>query len=123
MTVNRVAKSFLQARFREWYAEEVANQLFTNDGDTDFHPEPVDLSTARMKSIGVKWLIELYEHLCANPIHAVNGFVTSSILQSIDAGKPVLTNAATQQAEESDDTEDDYESGESDMDSSEDEMM
>ena len=64
-----------------------------------------------------------YEHHCANPIHAVNGFIASSILQSIDPGKPVLTNAAIQQAEESDDTEDDYESEQSDMDSSEDEIM
>ena len=123
LTVNRVAKSFLQARFREWYAEEVANQLSNNDGGTDFHPEPIDLSTARMKSIGVKWLIKLYEHLCANPIHAVNGFITSDILQSIDAGKPVLTNETVQQVDESDDTEDDCESGEGDTDSSEDEIM
>ena len=39
--------------------------------------------------------------------------------QLIDTGKPVLTSAAIQQAEETDDTEDDCESGESDTDSSE----
>lgn len=43
-----------------------------------------------MKSIGVKWLIELHQHLCDNPQHAVNGFIAAGISQSIEAGKPVI---------------------------------
>ena len=76
-----------------------------------------------MKNVGVKWLVELYEHLCANPNHTLNGCIASNILQSIDAGKPVVGSAATQQAQESDGIEDDYKSGESDTDSSKDDGM
>ena len=82
LTVNRVAKSFLQRQFQEWYADEVASQF--DDSDTSFDPVPVDLSTAQMKSIGVKWLIELHQYLCDNPQHAVNGFIASGISQSIE---------------------------------------
>ena len=121
LTVNRVAKSFLQQEFRQWYADEIANQYCDDDTSPDsIEFDPVDLSTARMKSIGVKWLVRLYEHFCDNPQHAVNGFLAANILQSIQAGKPVLSSVA-QQIDGGDDTEDDdYSSRESDDESSED---
>ena len=67
-----------------------------------------------MKCIAVKWLMELYEHFCANPMHAVNRIITSSIVQTFHAGKPVLTSTAIQQTEERSDTEDHNGSEESD---------
>ena len=114
LTVNS-RKIFLQRRFREWFADEVASQF--DDSDTSFDPVPVDLSTARMKSIGVKWLIELHQYLCNNPQHAVNGFIAAGISQSIEAGKPVIchsvgdaTEVDIDESDENDDTEDDDES-------------
>ena len=105
------------------YTEELDNQLSSNHGDTEFHPELIDLFTARMKSIEAKWLIEQYKHLCVNSVHRVVGFIMSNILRSVDTGKPVLINVAICQAEDSDDTEDDSESGESDTDITEDEIV
>ena len=47
LTVNKVAKSYFEQQFSEWYANEVSNQILSssNDGTT---LEPVDLFTARM---------------------------------------------------------------------------
>ncbi len=93
LTVNKVAKSFLKQKFSDWYASQVANQP----------TEPVDLSTARMKSVGVGWLIELYEQIQNHPEHLVNGFHAAGIPQSIDAGTPVIP----QSDDKSDDSDDD----------------
>ena len=110
LTVNRVAKSFLQERFREWYAEKIANQFCDE--------EAVVLTTAQMKSISARWLIELYEHFHDNPLHAVNGFLSDDKLQSINAGKPIITTKSKD--DEIDDDDDDSE--EMDEDDSEEEI-
>lgn len=110
LTVNRVAKSFLQERFREWYANKVADQY--NAGESNY--VPIDLTTAQMKSVGANWLIQLYQYFHDNPSHAVKGFLAADILQSIDAGKPVITAVAQTEDEpeseyETEDCETDYE--------------
>ncbi len=110
LTVNRVAKSFLQERFREWYAEKIANQFCDE--------EAVVLTTAQMKNISARWLIELYEHFHDNPLHAVNGFLSDDKLQSINAGKPIITTKSKD--DEIDDDDDDSE--EMDEDDSEEEI-
>ena len=73
-----------------------------------------------MKSIGVKWLIELHQYLCDNPQHAVNGFIAAGISPSLEAGKPVIghgvddaTEVDMDESDENDDTEDDESSGDS----------
>ena len=35
--------------------------------DDDHNNATVDLSTARMKSVGAKWIVQLYEHLADSP--------------------------------------------------------
>ena len=95
MTVNRVAKSFLQRQFREWYATEVAKLLDENAAGSQVTCAPVDLLTSRMKCIGAVWLIQLYEHLAENPHHMVNGFHAAGIAQSLDAGRPITTGTSS----------------------------
>ena len=55
--VNKVVKLFLRFKFSEWYSDELAELLDDDDDDTT-----VDLSTARMKSVGGKWIVQLYEY-------------------------------------------------------------
>ncbi len=110
LTVNKVAKSFLKQKFAEWYADQVASQFSSNPV-----PNPVDLSTARMKSIGVSWLIQLFEHLQNNPHHMVNGFIAAGIPQSIDAGKPVIPTATKDVDSDDSDNETDVDDDEEDV--------
>ena len=42
--------------------------------DDDDDDTTVDLSTARMKSVGGKWIVQLYEYLENNPHIIVHGF-------------------------------------------------
>ena len=69
ISVNKVVKLFLRSKFSEWYSDELAELLDNNDDDTT-----VDLSTAIMKSVGGKWIVQLYEYLENNPHIIVHGF-------------------------------------------------
>lgn len=67
--------------------------------------------------------VRVYEHLCVNSVHPLDGVITSNNLQSVDTGKPVVINVTIHQAEDSVDTESDSESRESNTGSSEDETV
>ena len=95
---NKTAKSFLQRQFQDWYANEISTKFNTSTGTLD---DLVDLSTSRMKNVGVPWLIHLYEHLSDNPLNIVNGFLAAQIPQSIDASIPVIPATSNNSDEES----------------------
>ena len=57
VSINKVVKSYLRSEFSKWYSDQLAKKLSKD------RKECVDLSTARMKSIGARWLVNLYEHL------------------------------------------------------------
>ncbi len=112
LTVNRSAKAFLKKQFENWYAEELKEKI---DAVDDFDEiEPVDLSTARMKCVGARWLVKLYDYLSDNPQIIVNGFFAAHITQSITNGEPILENPIVgidddSEEDDSEDEEDDDE--------------
>ena len=63
-----------------------------------------------MKSIGVTWLIRLFEHISNNPCNIVNGFLAAGISQSIDGGKPVTVGVRNNDDIDSSDQHDDDDS-------------
>jgi hypothetical protein len=72
LSVNKAAKNFLRGRFNEWYSEQVADQL--GDDLDSLQAQPVNLTAAAMKSVGGKWLVEMYEYILSNPQIVVNSF-------------------------------------------------
>ena len=78
ISVNKVVKSFLRSKFSEWYSDELA-ELFDDDNDD----LTVDLSTSRMKSVGAKWIVQLYEYLADKPHIIVNGFKHAGIYSAL----------------------------------------
>ena len=74
ISVNKVVKSFLRSIFTEWYSDELA-ELFD---DTT-----VDLSTTTMKSVGGKWIVQLYEHLTDRPHIMVHGFRHAGVYSAL----------------------------------------
>ena len=115
LRVNKVAKAFLQREFQEWYANEISNNM-DEDG---ILKQPVDLSTSRMKCIGVSWLVRLHEYLVDNPQHVINGFRAAGTPQSVDAGRPNQHEEAINYEDEytdDDDCEDDNDCDDDDCD-------
>ena len=106
ISLNKSAKSFLKSEFQNWYSEEISRQLSNSGGDID-NIDPVDLTTARMKSNCAKWIVQMSDHFCQSPSIIVNGF--TAIAKSIDASKPFLDdtdNASDDEDHDSDDFED-----------------
>ena len=109
ISVNKSAKSFLRSEFQKWYANEIGPQLTTASNE---ELEPVDLSTAKMKSVGAQWLVRLDEYISESPDIIVNGFIASGIPQSIDAGMPIVnedfsdSDESTSTSEDSEDSDD-----------------
>ncbi len=117
LSVNKSAKSFLRSEFEAWYAAEVMKQQEEIDEDGDGENfVPVDVSTARMKSIGAQWLVRLFEHLAMSPNIINNGFLKSGIPQSIGSGVPYLAEVCDDgnDEESTDDEFEDYEHYEGD---------
>ena len=102
ISVNKVVKSFLRSKFSEWYSDELA-ELFDDDDDD----LTVDLSTSRMKSVGAKWIVQLYEYLADKPHIIVNGFKHAGIYSAL--GLLDDDNIPTTDDSDTDDGEDEIE--------------
>ena len=102
ISVNKSAKSFLRSEFQKWYANEIGLQLTTASNE---ELEPVDLSTAKMKSVGAQWLVRLDEYISESPDIIVNGFIASGIPQSIDFSDCDESTSTSEVSEDSEDSD------------------
>ena len=111
ISVNKSAKVYLRSQFQQWYASEITSQ---NGAANDVNFEPVDMSAPRMKAVGAKWLVSLYEHFLESPDIIINGFLASGIPQSIDNKTPYLHESDSSE-DESSSSEDEYSSSENEF--------
>lgn len=81
MSVNKCAKDFLKTEFQNWYAEQVVNQIGNNMDNVK--NIKIDLSLTRMKPLGAKWIVKLYDFLQQNPNIVANGFVGCGITETL----------------------------------------
>ena len=65
--------------FQEWFATQIATQL--DDNTQQVNNQQVDMRLSIMKPLGARWLVEMYDHLCANPSFTVSGFSAAGILK------------------------------------------
>ena len=75
LSVNKCAKEFLKRKFREWYSEQVKEQL-----DSGASVSPVDLKMSTMKLLGAGWLVSHYDYICQNNSIVENGFKAVGLL-------------------------------------------
>ena len=76
LSVNKPAKSFLKAKFEEWYALQLAEKLEENSID---ELEPIDLGLMILKELGTGWLVEMGAYISQNTQFIVNGLVKAGI--------------------------------------------
>lgn len=51
--------------------------------------EIVDMSTARMKSLGGKWLVKMFEYVQGHPAILINGFKAAGIMEALGINGPI----------------------------------
>ena len=83
ISVNKAAKDFLRQKFTEWYAEQVAAQLEDEENIDPQHVKPNKLTAPVMKSVGARWIVQMYEYIQDNPAIIVNGSHKAGIPQAI----------------------------------------
>ena len=101
IAVNKPAKDFLKRKFEHWYSEEVTKQL---EGVKDIEAveiQPIDMTSAGMKVLTAKWLVEMGEYLLENPQVVVSGFRHAGISAAIDKS----FESESEEEEEGDDDE------------------
>ena len=81
ISINKPAKSFLKAKFEEWYALKLAEQLQESSIE---ELEPIDLGLPILKELGAKWLVEMATYISQNPQFVVSGFVKAGISRALD---------------------------------------
>ena len=94
LSVNKAAKDFIRQKFREWYSEKVFEQL---DGEEEV--EPLKLNAAAMKTVGAKWLVQMFEYFQDNPQIITNSFIKAGIPQALDS---YIASVATEESEHED---------------------
>ena len=64
VSVNKPAKDFLRAKFNEWYAARIIEQLESSPSSI---LQPVDLRLSIVKPVGARWMIKLFDYLKSKP--------------------------------------------------------
>ena len=75
LSVNKSVKEFMRSKFRDWYSEQVQDQLNEENDIT-----PVDLKMSTMKPLGARWLVSLHDYITENQSIVVNGFKAAGLL-------------------------------------------
>ena len=124
VSVNKPAKSFLNRKFQEWYAEEIFKQLEGLTA-TSRELEPVDLTMPVVKELCSKWIVEMFDYISSNPHMIVNGFLqalsksTGDDTDEESSSDDTVTNDTTSEqhssdsASEANDSDSDAESSDS----------
>ena len=79
LSVNKATKEYLKEEFQAWYTKQISEQV---QGLSE--KKPVDLRLTAVKSLGAKWLQDVYDYLKAKPEIVRNGFKESGITSCLD---------------------------------------
>ena len=62
VSVNKAVKEFLRGKFQSLYSNQICKRVSEDGAD-----KLVDVRMSVVKSLGARWLIELYEHMKSKP--------------------------------------------------------
>ena len=72
LSIQKVVKDKMKARFQSWYASCISKQL--DKGSNVESLKPVDLRLSVLKPLGAKWLVEAYKDIKCQPQLIIKGF-------------------------------------------------
>ena len=88
LSVNKAAKSFVQNKYNEWFADQVSQQLTRGILPADVK---VSSKISLIKPLHAQWIVNLYEKLRKEPAMIINGFEASGISEAINQANAVIT--------------------------------
>lgn len=85
ITINGMAKKFLNAKFSDWYSGQITQQL--KDG-VPAHNVKIDLTLTKMKPVHARWLIGLYDYLRNQREVIIESFTKAGITEALKMVMP-----------------------------------
>ena len=79
--MNGPSKSFLSAKFQDWYACQITTQL---QAGTDVYPISIKTNLSVIKPLHAQWISGLYDHLRNKRDLTIIGFEIAGITEAID---------------------------------------
>ena len=80
LSINKAVKDFMRGRFMDWYCTKVMECL---GKDAAEETTAIDFKLTTMKPLITNWMIQLFDHLSANPSIITNGFKAAGITEAI----------------------------------------
>ena len=81
LTVNGMAKEFLNKKFGDWYANQITKKLEQGE---DVYKINVVTNLTAMKPLHAQWIIGLYDHLRNSSQLIIKGFDKAGTSEAVD---------------------------------------
>ena len=79
LSVDKSVKDVIKQHFQEWYSDQIVDQ--TDSGDC---VKPITAFPLKeMKSLWVKWMEKIVDHIISNPSITTNGFQAARIVKQL----------------------------------------
>ena len=79
-SVNKAAKSFIQNKYNDWFADQVFTQLQNGKDPTDVK---IPSKLSDLKPIHARWIVDWYNHVIKEKEMIVRGFTCAGISEAV----------------------------------------
>ena len=86
LPVNKAAKSFIQIKYNDWFANQVFTQLQNGKDHTDVK---ISSKLSDLKLIHVIWIVDCYNHVIKEKEMVVRGFNSAGISQALQNAEEI----------------------------------
>ena len=80
LSVNKVAKSFIQNKYNDWFADQVFTQLQIGKDSTDVK---ISSKSSDLKPIHARWIVDWYNHVLKKKEMIVRGSSSVGISEAV----------------------------------------
>ena len=80
LSVNKVAKSFIQNKYNDWFADQVFTQLQIGKDSTDVK---ISSKSSDLKPIHARWIADWYNHVIKKKEMIVRGSSSAGISEAV----------------------------------------
>ena len=86
LSVYKAAKSFIQIKYNDWFADEVFMQLQNGKDCTNVK---ISSKLLDLKPIHMRWIVDWYNHMMKEKEMIVRGFNSAGILEGAQSAEDV----------------------------------
>ena len=86
LSVKKTAKSFIQNKYNDWFANQIFTQLQNGKDPTDVK---ISSKLSNLKPLHAKWIVDWYNHVIKEKEMIVRGFNSAGILEVVQNAEDI----------------------------------